>query len=55
MKVIKTANGKKTIKISKREWESVGKKAGWIKSAYTSEESREWAKMVSDQSQPMEG
>lgn len=30
MKIIKTASGKNTIKISKREWESIGKKAGWI-------------------------
>jgi hypothetical protein len=29
MKVIKTAGGKKTIKLSKKEWESIGKKAGW--------------------------
>lgn len=30
MKIIKTASGKKTIKISKKEWESIGKKAGWM-------------------------
>jgi len=33
MKIIKTASGKKTIKMSKSEWESIGKKAGWIKEA----------------------
>lgn len=33
MKIIKTASGKKTIKISKKEWESIGKKAGWMKKA----------------------
>ena len=33
MKVIKTASGKKQIKISKNEWESIGKKAGWMKVA----------------------
>ncbi|UCH72084.1 MAG: hypothetical protein JSW62_00610 [Thermoplasmatales archaeon] len=32
MKVIKTANGKK-IKLSKSEWESIGKTAGWMKTA----------------------
>jgi len=32
MKLIKTASGKKKIKISKREWKSIGKKAGWMKS-----------------------
>ena len=33
MKVIKTASGKSKIKISKKEWESIGKKAGWMKKA----------------------
>jgi CO/xanthine dehydrogenase Mo-binding subunit len=33
MKVIKTASGKKTIKLSKSEWQSIGKKAGWMKKA----------------------
>ena len=27
---IKTANGKKKIVMSRKEWESIGKKAGWI-------------------------
>ena len=31
MKLIKTASGKKTIKISKKEWESIGREAGWTK------------------------
>jgi hypothetical protein len=30
MKITKTASGKQTIKISKKEWEEIGKKAGWI-------------------------
>ena len=29
MRLVKTASGKKTIKISKKEWHSIGKKAGW--------------------------
>ena len=33
MKILKTASGKKTIKMSKREWQSIGKKAGWMKVA----------------------
>ena len=33
MKVIKTASGKKKIKISKKEWQSIGKTAGWMKIA----------------------
>jgi hypothetical protein len=31
MKLIKTASGKNQIKLSKSEWESIGKKAGWMK------------------------
>ena len=38
MKIIKTASGKKTIKLSKSEWQSIGKKAGWVKVASPSEE-----------------
>ena len=30
MKLVKTANGKKTIKMSKKEWTDLGKKAGWM-------------------------
>jgi len=33
VKVIKTASGKQTIKISKSEWKSIGKKNGWTKEA----------------------
>jgi len=33
MKIIKTASGKQQIKISKTEWTSIGKKAGWMKKA----------------------
>jgi len=33
MKIIKTASGKKKIKISKLEWKSIGKQAGWMKGA----------------------
>ena len=37
MKLIKTASGKKTIKMSKKEWQSIGKKAGWMKKALYSD------------------
>jgi len=37
MKIIKTASGKKTIKISKSEWQSIGKKAGWTTAAFSRE------------------
>jgi len=33
MKLTKTASGKRTLKLSKKEWQSIGKKAGWTKSA----------------------
>jgi hypothetical protein len=29
MKLVKTASGKQTIKMSRSEWKSIGKKAGW--------------------------
>jgi hypothetical protein len=33
MKLVKTASGKQTIKMSKKEWTNIGKKAGWMKTA----------------------
>jgi len=30
MKIVKTASGKQTIKMSKSEWQSIGKTAGWV-------------------------
>lgn len=33
MKLIKQANGKTTVKMSQSEWETMGKKAGWMKEA----------------------
>lgn len=33
MKLIKTASGKQTLKMSKKEWENIGEKTGWIKKA----------------------
>ena len=35
MKLIKTASGKKQIKMSRKEWETIGKTAGWMKEAAT--------------------
>lgn len=29
MKIVTALNGKKTIKISKEEWKTIGKRAGW--------------------------
>ena len=33
MKLIKIASGKTKLKISKKEWKDIGKKAGWMKKA----------------------
>jgi len=33
MKLTKIASGKQTINLSKSEWQSIGKKAGWMKIA----------------------
>jgi hypothetical protein len=33
MKLVKTASGKQTIKMSRNEWEAIGKRAGWMKVA----------------------
>jgi len=33
MKVVKASNGKKTIKISKSEWEKIGREQKWFKTA----------------------
>ena len=32
MKLTKTASGKQKLKISKKEWQDIGKKAGWMRS-----------------------
>ena len=37
MKLIKTASGTKQVKMSKKEWASIGKKAGWMKESQESE------------------
>ena len=31
MKIVTAENGNKTVKISKSEWETIGKKHGWMK------------------------
>jgi len=38
MKLIKTASGHSKIKISKKDWTNIGRKAGWIKESATEEE-----------------
>ena len=30
MKIVTASNGKKKVKMSKNEWQSIGKKAGWM-------------------------
>jgi hypothetical protein len=46
MKITKTASGKQTIKISKKEWESIGKKAGF---AGVPETESEWIEKTLEQ------
>ncbi|UCH72080.1 MAG: hypothetical protein JSW62_00590 [Thermoplasmatales archaeon] len=46
MKLIKTANGKQTIKISKAEWESIGRDAGWMRTAGSISEWHQIAKNI---------
>ena len=33
MKVVTASNGKQTVRMSKKEWQDIGKKAGWMKKA----------------------
>ena len=42
MKIVKTASGKKQIKISKSEWESIGKTAGWTAGWTAQEEEKDF-------------
>ena len=51
MKLVKTASGKKKLKISRKEWTSIGKKAGWMKKAdeeMPSDERRKRSKWIRD-------
>ena len=48
MKLLKTASGKQTIKISYKEWTSIGKKAGWIKKAQQTASKENIKKMIND-------
>jgi hypothetical protein len=34
MRIVKASNGATKIKISRRDWKSIGRKAGWIKTAF---------------------
>lgn len=40
MKLMKTASGKQTVKLSKSDWESIGINAGWLKVSW--DEFGEW-------------
>ena len=52
MKIVKTASGKKTIKISKKEWQSIGKKAGWTKTAQAGDLAGDLANSFPEDTQP---
>ena len=41
MKITKTASGKKKIKMSKKEWESIDKKANWYDAGMGTERCKE--------------
>jgi len=44
MKLIKTASGKTKLRLTKSEWEGIGKKAGWVdQGEFDPEEAWEWA------------
>ena len=53
MKIVTAENGKKTVKISRKEWRSIGKKAGWMKIAITGETPEQAAKRISEIPPPM--
>jgi len=46
MKLVKTASGKQTVKMSKSEWEEMGRKAGWIKVAIEGETPEQAAERI---------
>jgi hypothetical protein len=48
MKLVKTASGKQAIKMSRKEWEALGKKAGWMKMAAIQDEKRQLEASVND-------
>ena len=50
MKLVKTASGKQTIKMSKKEWKDIGKKAGWMKEAQQTDDEI-WAGIEEEQQQ----
>ena len=52
MKLIKTASGKKQIKISKKEWERIGKQAGWVEAQGRMDRNEE--EMTSTTGEPLE-
>jgi hypothetical protein len=46
MKLVKSAGGKTTIKMSKKEWTDLGKKAGWMKEAAEGETPEQAAERI---------
>jgi len=37
MRIVTASNGKKTVKIAKSEWETIGKKHGWMRTVQAGE------------------
>ena len=46
MKIMKTASGHSKIKMSRKEWTAIGKKAGWLKKAQENSANKEWGKRI---------
>ena len=42
MKIIKTANGKSKVKLSRKEWEGIGKQAGWMTPPSVANDTETW-------------
>jgi ABC-type phosphate/phosphonate transport system ATPase subunit len=51
MKIVTASNGKETVKMSKKEWESLGKKAGWMR---TAQPIQQQTQPVQQQTQPVQ-
>jgi len=42
MKIVTASNGKRILKISRKEWENIWKKAGWTKTALENQKFNKW-------------
>ena len=49
MKITKSASGKKEIRISKKEWQTIGKKAGWMRTKKAAMTEEKWNSLTPDE------